>query len=133
MIYDTNPTVVNPVMIIITSTTGVVSWQTDDGQWHERDPHGPVNYCWLPTGEKPKPEPIFIGHRTREEALREKRQQELLKLQIHWEALDAQAALRRDSTPKPPQVPREARKGLSGRPAVRNRVCGGSARYRVML
>lgn len=53
-----------------------------------------------------------------------------LSRQAIWEA---QVALRRCQDDPSPRVPLQARRGLSGRQAVRKRVCSGSSRYRVLV
>jgi len=47
--------------------------------------------------------------------------------------LAALAALRRLRDDPDPRIPPLARRGLSGRPAARKRVCAGSSRYRVLV
>jgi len=44
-----------------------------------------------------------------------------------------QRALRTLRDDPSPKIPLQARKGLSGRQAVRKRVCAGSSRYRVLV
>jgi len=47
--------------------------------------------------------------------------------------LEDQRALRTLRDDPSPRIPLQARKGLSGRQAVRKRVCAGSSRYRVLV
>jgi len=121
----TSATITDPVIVTIRhDVTGDEIWQTVDGRWHERRGGRPC-----PCSRCSPPEQIFWlkGERPSHDHDRE-----ILKLRSLFDTLDAQAALRGDDSPLRPRTPLESKRGLGGRPSVRNRVCGGSSRYRVV-
>jgi len=85
--------------------------------------------CWATGSNYPPPRPSPQEPQESPRAAELRRHRAASRRAV-LEALAARRGLRDDPSPL---VPLPARKGFSGRPAARKRVCAGSSRYRVLV